>query len=137
MSLANMNGIAILGYRIALPEEWVWANGGIHQGPSNWPVMVIAPEPGYDFRYDITTDTNRVTTAGEVIPSTEAIELLMSFDAALAAMKTGLKVRRAEWPEIWLEIREQMLPHLCEMPRGVNWNHTSADMAAKDWKVLA
>lgn len=149
-------GIDLIAYRPATATEHVWVLNGIYPGPTTAPMFVIAAAPGYEIRYDISSDTHQVVTSGPMIggqmPQGEVIQSAataattaatatatatqMSFPSALELMKSGSKAKRSEWKDAWLEFDHRMLPHLKHMPGGVVWAHTKEDMLARDWVVV-
>lgn len=138
-------GVDLLGYRPVARGEFAWVLGAALPGQIDRPMFVVAALPGYQFQYDVTTDTHIVVSTDASLASLEGVipspanagilSVPMNFDAALAAMKTGKKARRQDWQNRWLEYNERMLPHLAQMPELAVWGHTREDMAARDWVV--
>ena len=50
-------GVRLQGFRVATKDEWAFDRGDLMRGPTGYKVMVASPAQGYDFLYDIATNT--------------------------------------------------------------------------------
>jgi len=140
-------GVDLLGYRPVEAGEFAWILGAALPGPIGRAMFVVTPLSGYSFQYDVISDTYRVISMKEVIPSaalaatstptTDTAPMTMNFNDALQAMKSGKKVARETWKNRWLEHNERMLPQIAQMPELAVWVHSKADLAARDWVVIS
>jgi hypothetical protein len=139
--------IELAEYRLATADDYISVRGGVQAGPSSFPTFILRPAEGFEFRYDIASDSYQPATKAAKIPEVAKPEL-MAFQAACDLLLKGKtkKIARAVWNNVWLENRDDGTPLFVQVtgngkepsaPRiEQTWAHNKPDMAARDWKVI-
>lgn len=138
--------VTALAYRAATSDEHFFNPPvGITPGPSDGIVLVVEPEQGWEFRYDIQSDETLVvadeavpTPAAPLAPDTLAYQRY-SFAQASALLLDGsaTRIKRAQWTGKWLEQYEGHAPHFTLVAGSGTqvWQYQSTDLKAQDWIV--